>query len=392
MKNVLSKSSGILIAGICTLVWLPQLTGHAQEPITTVDRFVPHTSTVAANAGENVGIFVREKISERLLETVEQGALEPGKAVLFVHGSLAASIPVFDLPHEDYSWMTRFAESGFDAFSMDHTGFGRSPRPTMDDPCNFSRDDQDFVMPNPLSAHCEPGYAFELTDSQSDWDEIDTVVDYIRNLRGVERVSLVGWSRGGGPRSAGYAARHPGKVDKLVLLAPAYVADEPAEAPAVMPQPGLPMTLQTREMYTLGRWQGRVACSGQVDPGVEPVVWQTLMSIDPVGSAWGAGDGVLRVPNAPRWGWNREYAARVLAPTLILVGEQDFLFEEGQSLYADLTGTQNKVLINMECATHYPFWETFHRQSMLDAAMEWLETGQYELQTRGVFTFEVDIE
>jgi len=50
------------------------------------------------------------------------------------------------------------------------------------------------------------------------------------------------------------------------------------------------------------------------------------------------------------------------------------------------------VLINMECATHYPFWETFHRQSMLDAAIGWLETGQYELQTRGVFTLAVDTE
>lgn len=380
------------MAGICTLVLLPPLTGHAQEPITTVDRFVPHVSTVPANAGETVGIFLREKISERLLDVVEQNGLESGQAVLFVHGSLAASVPVFDLPYEDYSWMTRFAESGFDAFAMDHTGFGRSPRPAMDDPCNFSREDQAIVMPHPLSAHCEPTYAFQLTDSQSDWDEIDTAVDYIRALRGVERVSLVGWSRGGGPRSAGYAARYPEKVDKLVLLAPAYAADEPAEAPTDMPQPGFPMTLQTRQMYTLGRWQGGVACSGQVDPGVEPVVWQTLMSIDPLGSAWGPGDGVLRVPNAPRWGWNREHAARVAAPTLILVGEEDFLFEDAQSLYADLTGTQNKVLINMECATHYAFWETFHRKLMLDAAIEWLETGEHDSQTRGVFTATVDTE
>ncbi len=389
MKNRVPNLTGILRAAIGTLGLLAALSSFAQEVVTTVDVFVPHVSTVPANAGEKVGIFVREKISESLKQDIEDSRLPPGSAVLFVHGSLAPSVPVFDLPYRDYSWMTYFAEAGLDAFAMDHTGFGRSPRPTMDDPCNFDREDQAIVMPNPLSAHCEPTYGYSLTNSQSDWDEIDTVVDYIRSLRDVERVSLVGWSRGG-PRTAGYAARHPEKVDKLVLIAPAYSPLDPAEAPRDFPAPGAPMTLMTRKMYMQERWHGGVTCDGQVDPGIEPIVWQTLMSVDPLGSVWGPPDGILRVSNAPAWGWNREYAVRVTAPTLILVGEQDFLFEAAEPLYSDLTGTESKLLINMECATHYAFWESFHYKLMQDAAREWLMTGKYQDQTQGILTIRVN--
>ena len=58
-----------------------------------------------------------------------------------------------------------------------------------------------------------------MTTIASDWADVGAAVDYIRALRGVERVSLVAWSLGG-PRSGGYAAKNPQKVHRLVLLAP----------------------------------------------------------------------------------------------------------------------------------------------------------------------------
>ncbi len=382
-----SKLSYTAASAVLSLALLVALPASAQHATATIDRYVAHVSTVPANAGETVGLFVREKLSRQLQEQLRDGQSSSAGAVLFVHGSLASSIPVFDLPHKDYSWMTRLAEAGFDTFAMEHSGFGWSARPAMDDPCNLSREDQAIITPNPLSESCEPSYAYSLTNSQSDWDEIDTVVDYIRALRGVDRVSLVGWSRGG-PRTAGYAARHPEKVDKLVLLAPAYSADSPASAPR-LPQSGFPMRLMTREMYTQDRWHAGVACDAQVEPGVEPIVWDTIMRVDKIGATWGPADGVMRVSNAPAWGWNREFAAQVQAPTLILVGEQDFIFEAAKPLYTDLTGAPSKYLINMECATHYAFWESFHYTRMQDAAIEWLTKGTYQGQSEGISRFEV---
>ena len=68
---------------------------------------------------------------------ITRGERPDGKVVLFVHGELVPSVPDYDLPFEDYSWMGFLAEAGYDTFAMDQTGYGRSPRPKMDNPCNM---------------------------------------------------------------------------------------------------------------------------------------------------------------------------------------------------------------------------------------------------------------
>ena len=67
-----------------------------------------------------------------------------------------------------------------------------------------------------------------MTTIASDWNDIGAVVDYVRALRHVEKLNLVGWSLGG-PRAGGYAAQHPENA-QLVLLAPAYNRDGRADA------------------------------------------------------------------------------------------------------------------------------------------------------------------
>ena len=124
----------------------------AEEPFVTVDRFVPHISSVPANQGERVGIFVREKVN-RTLSTKFAGGGNPneGKVVLFVHGGSVPSVPDYDLPYKDYSWMSYLARAGYDTFAMDHSGYGLSPRPMMDDPCNMDAENRALVKPVPLS-------------------------------------------------------------------------------------------------------------------------------------------------------------------------------------------------------------------------------------------------
>jgi pimeloyl-ACP methyl ester carboxylesterase len=63
--------------------------------------------------------------------------------------------------------------------------------------------------------------ALQLTTIASDWHDINTVVDHIRTLRNVSKVSLVAWSLGG-PRAGDYAAQHADNVNRMVLFAPAY--------------------------------------------------------------------------------------------------------------------------------------------------------------------------
>src|SRR5262249_8149862 len=157
--------------------------------------------------------------------------------------------------------------------------YGLSPRPKMDDPCKTSPAEQAlYLIPNPLSEPCSPGYPFRLTTIQSDWDEIDTVVDYLRRLRHVDQVSLIGWVRGG-PRAGGYAARHPEKVEKLLLYAPGYNRLAPSDPPAVLPEPGVPMTVLGSAAFH-NAWDTEVMCENQFTPAIRDVITSAMLEFD----------------------------------------------------------------------------------------------------------------
>lgn len=358
------------------------------DPV-TIDRYVQHVSTAPANAGAQVGLFLREKVDADVLARLEAGASAEGRVVLLVHGGITPSLPAFDLPYGDYSWMGHLADAGFDVFAMDFTGYGRSPRPAMDDPCNLAASEQQRLIPHLLEAPCEPSYAGPVTSRESDWDELEAVVDYVRALRGVERVSLLGWSLGG-VRAGGFAARHPERVHRLVLYSPAY---SPTGAGSPRP-PTRPVRLVGYDSLTEGRWQRAIACDDQVDPGIRPVIWRTILEGDPIGAAWLPGEGVKRqrtsVPTvAGAIAWDADGAARIRAPTLILTGDQDNP-QRKHRLHADMTGTEQRVLAVMACATHYALWERTQYRFLHDASVEWLRDGTLRGQGSGVLRIGVE--
>ena len=358
-------------------------TSPAIAQIETVDRFVPHVSTVPANEGMQVGIYLHEKIEASLKTQIAAGALAQGKVVLFIHGVSVASAPAFDLPYKDYSWMEFLAAQGFDTFSMDHQGYGYSPQPHMDNPCNLSSEDQELID-SATTANCSADYQRQLTSSQTDWDEIDSVVDYLRALRGVDKVSIIGWSLGG-IRTGGYAANNGEKLDKLVLFAPVYRQGSAATAPSNFPAAAAPLALQTKDTLLNNRWGSNVACETQVDDDIAEVAWQSMMSYDRFGSSWDKQSGVMRVRSASYWGWNEEAAAKFINSTLILIGEQDGLLPGEVSLYGDLSGIRNKAIVRMECATHFAVWEDSQYKFMQEASLEWLNEGTYRGNSIGEF-------
>ncbi len=320
--------------------------------ILTIEHAVPHVSTVPANAGTLVSLAVRERVREE----GDAGQNAPN-VVLFIHGNTFPSVPGADLSLKHYDWMLTLAKAGFDVFTMDHSGYGFSPRPQMDDPCNVDPNQQaSILIPNPLSATCPASYPFRFATAQSEWDEIDRVVDYLRALRGVERIDLIGWSRGGW-RAGSYTARHPEKISRLILLAPVYNPAEAAAPPAVLPQPGFPMTVATRAATYASLWTPGIRCAGQVEDGMSDYVWNATMDFDPVGRTWGPPEGVTRVRTFTYWGWNRAAANGFTSvPTLIISGEFDAVAPNTELLYADL-GTTDKLHVLVQCASHLVPWE-----------------------------------
>ena len=363
---------------ILTLLLAPLSFAEDSGQILTIDHYVRVKSNVPAIAGQMTQIYVRER--SKAGTTLRSSNLSD-RVILFVHGAGTPAEVAFDVPYQDYSWMAYLASANFDVFSMDMTGYGRSTRPaSMNDPCNLSQEQQKTFVPGFIASPCASSYSRNLTTIASDWNDIDSVVDYIRGLRHVDRVSLIGWSLGG-PRAGGYAARHPDKVQKLVLLAPAYGRMSSAEAPAVVPAEGVAMNTQSHDEFT-ANWDRQVGCSEQYDVGAAQSVWANMLQSDPVGATWGP--GVRRAPQTTSWGWNQSIAAKTQIPTLMVAGVHDKQVnpDRVRELYADL-GTHHKVFIDLGCSSHNAMWEKNHT-ILFRASLEWLTRGSVNGSEEGM--------
>src|SRR4029453_4788697 len=104
--------------------------------------------------------------------------------------------------------MAYLPRAGFDVFAMTHTAYGASPKPTMDDPCNVDPKQQSILIPHVLKEPCAPRYPYKLVSSGTEWDEVEAVVNHIIKLRGVQKVSMIGWSTGT-PRIGGFPRKTP---------------------------------------------------------------------------------------------------------------------------------------------------------------------------------------
>ena len=341
----------------------------------TTDRFVTHRSTVSANAGQPVGLFVREKALANSALTKKKGV------VLMVHGGFAPALVAYDLQYKDYSFMDALALQGFDVFALSHTGYPPSPRPMMDDPVNVDRDYQMELIPHILPDYSAPRYPFKLVSSQTEWDEIDTVVNFICELRQVEKISFVGWSTGT-PRSGGYSVLHPQRVDKMVMfgIAPFFDSEVP---PAQMPEGGAPTILQTREFLLHNRWQDHVHGENQLeDREVCNALWRELMAEDPIGASWGRdGLGIMRAPNRMNWGWKTNLE-KITTPTLMLLGEFDDYYQRIEAWNA-LGGAHN-MFIKVQHSSHFMQFESA-RHLLYKATGQWLENGEVDGCSGGEF-------
>jgi pimeloyl-ACP methyl ester carboxylesterase len=126
-----------------------------------IDHYVQVRSTVPAISGQSTQIYVREVVEAG---TVLRSGPSADRVALFIHGAGTPAEVSFDVPYQDYSWMAYLAHAGFDVFSMDMTGYGRSTRPAaMNDPCNLTREQQALYVPTLIPAPCAASYPHQMT-------------------------------------------------------------------------------------------------------------------------------------------------------------------------------------------------------------------------------------
>ena len=107
---------------------LPLLLGFSVPALAQETQTRDHSVTVASKvpvlAGKKSKLYLRERA---LPQVMRNGAGD--KVVLFVHGAGTPAEVSFDVPYQDYSWMGYLAAAGYDVFTVDMTGYGRSARP-----------------------------------------------------------------------------------------------------------------------------------------------------------------------------------------------------------------------------------------------------------------------
>jgi pimeloyl-ACP methyl ester carboxylesterase len=343
-----------------------------------LDHYIQVRSAVPAIAGQNTQVYVREVVEAA---SVLRGGPAQDRVALFIHGAGTPAEVAFDVPYQDYSWMAYLAHAGFDVFSMDMTGYGRSTRPAaMNDPCNLTRAQQASYVPALILTLCDPSYPHQMTTLASDWQDIDAVVNHVRALRHVDKLNLLAWSLGG-PRSAGYAAQHMDKVLKLVLLAPAYNRGAATDPPAQVPANGAAMNTQSRDEL-IANWDRQVGCPAQYEPAVLDSVWSEMLISDPVGSTWGT--GVRRAPLVTTWGWTTAVVSKTQIPTLMISGAHDKQVnpDRVRELYEDW-GSPKKVFVDLACSSHNAMWEKNHLL-LFKASLAWLAQGTVEGKQEGI--------
>ena len=137
---------------------------------------------------------------------------KPETTVLFLHGATFPGIATFDLPIDGQSWMDHLARRGFDVYALDIRGYGASTKlPEMSQP---------------------PEGKAPLVESEAAMRDVSKTVEYILSRRGIDRLTIVGWSWGA-TLAGTYAANAPNKIHKLVLYSPPWLSDEPAPPDAL---------------------------------------------------------------------------------------------------------------------------------------------------------------
>ncbi|MFF3677177.1 alpha/beta hydrolase [Streptomyces sp. NPDC002120] len=377
------------------------------------DHYVDHKSTIPANADDIVKLFVRER----------RPTTGPRKPVLMLHGRSVPALAGFDPPNKKYSWAEQLAKAGYDVFVMELQGSGLSTRPkVMDQPLNVSPAQRPLLSPNPIPPADLPApdapaqYPFQLNNSKSDWEEVDTVVEYIRKEIGqpTAKIDLIGWSAAAqqlGP----YTIQHADKVKSLFLVAPIFPPNGRASkentdfgAPVNMPVGtpaaafGYPMSVTSKNGLAAS-WARDLKCPDQRENGVLDEVWKAIQDVDALGATWGgptsgAPTGFIRVRNSFWWGWNSKTVPlhNILGqtvPVCLVYGEHDsivntapdlgLLYFSVPELYRLIPG-KKKLMIRLACAGHQIVWEraASHLHAMSE---EWLKNGKVFGEKGGSF-------
>lgn len=334
-----------LLLGIGSSAWLAACT----TPIGSDELFVQDHTIASSDA--DIRLFLHNKRMRR------SAAPRADRTVLFLHGLTYPGSTAFDLPLGGHSWMDDLARLGFDTWSVDIRGFGRSTRPV--------------AMDQPASAN------LPLLNADIAATDVASAVRHIKAHRGIDRLAIVAWSWGT-VLGARFAGDDPRSVEKLVMYSPVWKWRPDTPVPKAPPGAYRSVTRETARRI----WMNGVPAAEQaalIPPGWFEQWADATWATDPQGAK--LDPPVLRAPNGPlvevvsHWESGRAMfqPERITAPTLLAVGEWDattppYMARDLQPLLVNAKRTRLEVIPH---GTHQVFLER-NREPLFAAVRNWL--------------------
>jgi pimeloyl-ACP methyl ester carboxylesterase len=309
--------------------------------ITTNDYFVNHKSIEPFYGQYHLDPGVVIHVREVVLSGRERTAPSEGKVILLLHGYSVPGYVSFDLDHENCSLMRYLARAGWDTFALDYEGHGQSTRPpSMDMPSAFPE--------SKATIHSDVAV-----------NDVERVADFIFNLRGVDKIHVLGWSLGASRTAPIFTIRNQDKVARLVLFAPGYKSLGIAEAfrrMADYQESTLKMNV-SRPSYDGWKWLG--SREEIIVPGVVQAVSDAMLASDPRSGELG---GSYRVPLGRSVDLLRADtqfdASKITVPTMVIRGEYDtFATRDDNKLLVEELGGKVKQYVEIAGAAHQIPWE-----------------------------------
>ncbi len=245
---------------------------------------------------------------EKYHKDFNQSFKQTNKIVLLVHGATWSGRPDFDLQIRDYSLMDFLAKNGYDVWAIDIHGYGKSEK---------AKSDKDW------------------SDTESAAGDIGAAVDYIAKQRGVEKISILGWSWG--TQTTGlYTMKHPEKVNKLILFAMGW-----------KPNPNAKNAPLPKEQYRINDEKAARSdfIAGQYEEDVVAKYVKEALAADPKSPNGVRVDFISKLPILQ--------PEQIKVPTLIIHPEKDFLASESESLeFFGRLGTNYKSYVALPDGGH----------------------------------------
>ena len=336
--------TAVIAAAFATHVGAPQ--ALAQTPKVVMEEMM-----VPSEPG--IEIYVRNK------RPADMTAFRPERTLLFVHGATYPAHTSFDLKLDGVSWMDYIAARGYDVYLLDIRGYGKSTRPReMDD---------------------KPDANAPVVRGVTAVKDISAVVDFILKRRSIPRLNLLGWSWGT-TLMATYTTENPGKVERLVLYAPAWIRTTPS-----LSRPAGPLGAYRAVAREQAQSRWLTGVPEHKKATLIPAGWfeswaDATFATDPVGAKMTP--PALRAPNGVQQDGDEFFSAgkpyydpgKITVPTLLVHAEwdRDTPAYMAQTLFPLLVNAPGKRYVQLPEGTHTIMMEK-NRLMLFEAVQAFLD-------------------